>query len=150
MMKSSLLFVATGQWMAMSTHAWVLPNKSSSTSTAKTSGSRQDFLQHVGAALVGTGLVVMGGPAASPLPANAAEEFDPKTFNHQYSDPKHPNCKRIVVVKADGVAAVSGTDGTPGCPEDGSGNIWRLVGDVQGKNILVDFSPKVRNLLYFG
>ena len=75
--------------------------------------------------------------------ANAASSFDPQTFNHQYTDPKHPNCKRIVVVKRDGEAAISGTDGTPGCPDDGSGTVWRLVGEVEGSNILVDFSAKV-------
>ena len=80
----------------------------------------------------------------APVDAAAAEPFEPSTFSHQYNDPKHPNCKRIVVVKADGTAAVSGTDGTPGCPEDGSGNVWRLVGEVEGNKILVDFSPKVR------
>jgi len=43
----------------------------------------------------------------------------------------------------DGEAAkISGTDGTPGCPADGSGKEWNLVGKVQGDNILVDFTPK--------
>lgn len=74
-------------------------------------------------------------------PTLAANAFDPYTFNHQYDDPKHPNCKRIVVVKKDGVAMISGTEnGKKGCPEDGSGEVWRLVGEAEGKSITVDFS----------
>ena len=83
---------------------------------------------------------VAGAITISPL---ASDAIDGTVFNHQYSDPKHPNCKRIVVVKQDGSASLSGTDGSPGCPEDGSGNIWRLTGETDGKTILVDFSPKV-------
>ena len=89
------------------------------------------------AAIVGATIML----ASAPLTTHA---FDPQTFNHQYNDPKHPNCKRIVVVRKDGGAAISGTDGSPGCPEDGTGNVWRLVGDVEENTILVDFSPKVR------
>ena len=75
-------------------------------------------------------------------PPAAHAEFDPTTYSHQYADPKHPNCKRIVIVREDGTAALSGTDGTPGCPADGSGNVWRLVGEVEGNKLVVDFSPK--------
>jgi len=91
------------------------------------------------------GFVAAAGIAASvtfaPLASYGADVYQ---FNHQYNDPKHPNCKRIVVVKQDGTAALSGTDGTPGCPDDGSGDLWRLTGEVEGNTILVDFSPKVR------
>ena len=73
-----------------------------------------------------------------PLVANAVD------FNGSYSDPKHPNCKREIVVVAGKSrdAKVSGTDGTPGCPPDGSGKAWNLVGAIEGDKILVDFSPK--------
>ena len=103
--------------------------------------NRKDFLNNFAKAAS----VTVAGTALSfhhPLTSNA---FDPQTFNHQYADPKHPNCKRIVVVNREGEAKISGTDGSPGCDEDGSGNVWRLVGEVEGKNILVDFSPKVRD-----
>lgn len=122
-------------------NAWgVQPPPSSKTTTATTTTptlSRQDFLH---------GLVAGIAATAALLPSNAAAAvpFDPSTFSHQYSDPKHPNCKRIVVVKPDtGVAAVSGTDGNPGCDEDGDGTVWRLVGEVEGNKLLVDFSAKV-------
>ena len=58
-------------------------------------------------------------------------------------DPKHPNCLRIIKVTNDGTTAdISGTDGTPGCPPDGSGTKWNLQGTVEGNDILVDFTPK--------
>uniref|UniRef100_A0A7S2A4W8 Uncharacterized protein n=1 Tax=Trieres chinensis TaxID=1514140 RepID=A0A7S2A4W8_TRICV len=82
---------------------------------------------------------IAGAITFAPLASNAV---DGSVFNHQYSDPKHPNCKRAVVVKNDVDAFISGTDGTPGCPEDGSGNVWRLTGTVEDNTILVDFSPK--------
>ena len=105
--------------------------------------NRKAFFKNIGgvAAAAATGAAVVAFNA--PLPAEA---FDPQTFNHQYTDPKHPNCKRIVVVKKDGIAAISGTDGTPGCPEDGSGDVWRLVGEVEDDTILVDFTPKVNKI----
>jgi hypothetical protein len=52
-------------------------------------------------------------------------------FTGSYSDPKHPNCLRNIVVSPTAgsttttQAQVSGTDGTPGCPPDGSGRPWR-------------------------
>lgn len=70
------------------------------------------------------------------LPANAAVDF-----TGSYADPFHPNCLREIVV--DGPkASLSGTDGNPGCPADGSGKAWSLVGKVDDNNILVDFTPK--------
>ena len=62
-------------------------------------------------------------------------------FSGGYSDPNHPNCLRNVEV-AGPAATVSGTDGTPGCPADGSGKTWALTGKVEGNTILVDFTPK--------
>lgn len=56
-------------------------------------------------------------------------------------DPNHPNCLRDITVQGSS-ATLKGTDGTPGCPVDGSGNAWVLTGKVSGKQILVDFSPK--------
>ena len=115
-MVSLLLLQAVG-----STTAWVVP--------------RRQFMEGFVAAAGIASAVTFG-----PLVSNAG---DYSVFSHQYNDPKHPNCKRIVVVKQDMTAALSGTDGNPGCPEDGSGNLWRLTGEVDGDTILVDFSPKV-------
>jgi hypothetical protein len=39
-------------------------------------------------------------------------------------------------------ASLSGTDGNPGCPPDGSGKGWTLVGSVKEDKIFVDFTPK--------
>jgi hypothetical protein len=64
-------------------------------------------------------------------------------FTGSYDDPNHPNCLREVrVVSGSNEADVSGTDGAPGCPPDGSGETWNLVGKVDGGTIEVDFSPK--------
>jgi len=73
--------------------------------------------------------------AASPMNALAAD------FSGSYSDPKHPNCQRVVEVKGS-EAFLKGTDGNPGCPPDGSGKAWKLTGKVDGDTILVDFTPK--------
>lgn len=61
--------------------------------------------------------------ATAPLVANAHD------FTGSYADPKHPNCLREVVVVGKS-ADVSGTDGTPGCPADGSGKKWDLKGKI--------------------
>mmetsp|Transcript_25401 Transcript_25401/g.28484 ORF Transcript_25401/g.28484 Transcript_25401/m.28484 type:complete len:163 (-) Transcript_25401:185-673(-) len=100
--------------------------------------NRQTFWKNLAGTVTATAVVFV----TPPLSAEAA--FDPQTFNHQYTDPTHPNCKRIVVVKKDGVAAISGTDGKPGCPEDGDGEVWRSVGEVLAgtNNLVVDFSDK--------
>mmetsp|Transcript_24076 Transcript_24076/g.45755 ORF Transcript_24076/g.45755 Transcript_24076/m.45755 type:complete len:174 (+) Transcript_24076:85-606(+) len=67
--------------------------------------------------------------------------FDPAVIAGYYSDPNHPHCKRIIEV-AGNIASLTGTDGNPGCPPDGSGEAWTLVGKVNGNTIEVDFSPK--------
>lgn len=80
--------------------------------------------------------------AAAPLVANAVD------FSGSYSDPSHPNCKRVIEVtkkrvNGKNVAKLSGTDGSPGCPAGGSGTEWELTGKVaDSKSIFVDFSPK--------
>lgn len=71
----------------------------------------------------------------APLSAQAID------FTGDYADPIHPNCLRRVEVIGQ-KAAVSGTDGNPGCPADGSGKKWNLVGSVKEDKIFVDFSPK--------
>eukprot|EP00543_Licmophora_paradoxa_P004296 CAMPEP_0202457764 /NCGR_PEP_ID=MMETSP1360-20130828/14692_1 /ASSEMBLY_ACC=CAM_ASM_000848 /TAXON_ID=515479 /ORGANISM="Licmophora paradoxa, Strain CCMP2313" /LENGTH=142 /DNA_ID=CAMNT_0049077925 /DNA_START=7 /DNA_END=435 /DNA_ORIENTATION=- len=87
------------------------------------------------AASFGAAATVAVSIFSAPLIANAAD------FTGSYSDPKHPNCLREIVM--DGKEAkISGTDGTPGCPVDGSGKQWALSGKVAGDEILVDFSPK--------
>mmetsp|Transcript_19370 Transcript_19370/g.36580 ORF Transcript_19370/g.36580 Transcript_19370/m.36580 type:complete len:154 (-) Transcript_19370:124-585(-) len=102
--------------------------------------SRQEFLQ--GIVTAAAGAVTVAGAAAVPAPAVAVDLRTQSVFTHEYSDPKHVNCKRVISVRPDGEAALSGTDGNPACPADGSGSVWRLVGDVQGETITVDFSPK--------
>jgi hypothetical protein len=74
--------------------------------------------------------------ASDPLAAKA--KFD---FTGSYSDPNHPNCLREIIVMGP-KAVVSGTDGDPGCPADGAGKKWELLGKVKANTILVDFSPK--------
>jgi len=66
------------------------------------------------------------------------------SFSGDYADPNHPNCLRKVQVLDDGSnkALVSGTDGNPGCPIDGSGTEWKLDAIVNENKISVDFSPK--------
>lgn len=81
------------------------------------------------------GAVVAASLVLTPVAVQAVD------FSGDYSDPKHPNCKRQVNVLGQ-TAYVTGTDGTPGCPADGSGRPWKLVGKVNGDDIFVDFSPK--------
>mmetsp|Transcript_28401 Transcript_28401/g.81652 ORF Transcript_28401/g.81652 Transcript_28401/m.81652 type:complete len:145 (-) Transcript_28401:58-492(-) len=73
---------------------------------------------------------------AGPMAVNAAD------FSGSYSDPNHPNCLREVQVLTKNKAEVKGTDGNPGCPPDGRGRTWALIGQVDGDSILIDFSPK--------
>jgi hypothetical protein len=75
------------------------------------------------------------GPVTS---ANAATDL----FAGSYSDPNHPNCQRVIATVSPGKVSVSGTDGNPGCPPNGSGKGWKLDGTVSGSSIVVDFSPK--------
>lgn len=74
--------------------------------------------------------------STAPLISQAAVDF-----SGSYADPFHPNCQRVVQVQGSN-AFLSGTDGNPGCPPDGSGKAWKLTGKVDGDTILVDFSPK--------
>ena len=101
-----------------SVHSWVLPKEAVQKAFAVAGFS---------AALV-----------ASPLPGTA---FDPTEMSGYYSDPNHPNCKRVIEVAAP-VASITGTDGNPGCPADGSGRTWTVSGKVKGKTLLADFSSK--------
>lgn len=77
----------------------------------------------------------------APVATEAAVDDAFNGFTGDYADPKHPNCLRNVQVIGR-KASVSGTDGTPGCPSDGSGRKWSLVGSVDSDKIFVDFSPK--------
>jgi hypothetical protein len=91
-------------------------------------------------------LLLATSMAFLPLPASAIVSGG-ENFAGSYSDPKHPNCKRIIeVVASNGEKKVllSGADGTPACPADGSGKEWALQGRIDGggTKILVDFSPK--------
>lgn len=72
----------------------------------------------------------------APIVGNAID------FSGKYSDPKHPNCRREIVYVDRTTVKVKGTDGNPGCPPDGSGKPWELLGKINGDSILVDFSPK--------
>jgi len=89
------------------------------------------------------GAAVSAAAVASILTSSLPQPAHAIDFSGRYSDPKHPNCKReIVVVEAGRTVKVKGTDGNPGCPPDGSGKAWELVGKINGDSILVDFSPK--------
>ncbi len=74
--------------------------------------------------------------------AQQATAIAKTSFTGEYADPNHPNCKRSIVVIDNGDAKVSGTDGDPGCPPDGSGKAWSLDALVSDDTIIVDFSPK--------
>lgn len=81
------------------------------------------------------GAAAIVGALAISQPAFAVD------FAGSFADPKHPNCQRVI--SADGPKAfIKGTDGTPGCPADGSGREWKLTGKIDGESIFVDFSPK--------
>lgn len=84
------------------------------------------------AAVATISAVIAGGPTM----VNAVD------FTGSYSDPFHPNCKREVQVVSPKLADVTGTDGTPGCPPDGSGRKWSLIGKIDGDSLLIDFTPK--------
>lgn len=73
----------------------------------------------------------------APLSVNAVVDF-----TGSYADPFHPNCLREVQVVSPTLADVSGTDGNPACPPDGTGRKWSLVGQIDGDSILIDFTPK--------
>jgi hypothetical protein len=75
--------------------------------------------------------------ATAPMTTTATD------FTGSYADPNHPNCLRDVqVIVGTNTADVSGTDGNPGCPADGSGDAWDLSGKIDGDSLLVDFTPK--------
>jgi hypothetical protein len=68
----------------------------------------------------------------------------PTRFSGSFSDPFHPNCKRQLVVNGNEVT-LTGTDGNPGCPADGSGKEWTLKAVIdanESSKMSVDFSPK--------
>jgi len=98
------------------TSAWIMP---------------KNMLERV-AAVATISAVISGAPMAG----NAVD------FSGSYGDPNHPNCLREVQVVSPSLADVTGTDGTPGCPPDGSGRKWSLTGKIEGDSILIDFSPK--------
>mmetsp|Transcript_15805 Transcript_15805/g.22286 ORF Transcript_15805/g.22286 Transcript_15805/m.22286 type:complete len:154 (+) Transcript_15805:144-605(+) len=86
------------------------------------------------AASFGAAATIAATCAFGPQVANAID------FTGAYSDPKHPNCARLVAIEGT-TALVSGADGNPGCPT-GEGRPWKLVGKVSGDEIFIDFSPK--------
>jgi hypothetical protein len=79
----------------------------------------------------------------APLSTPAASVID---VAGSYSDPKHPNCERVIVSNAETPSefTLTGTDGNPACTADGTGlKTFRLVGKVdKDANVYVDFSPK--------
>mmetsp|Transcript_15910 Transcript_15910/g.36571 ORF Transcript_15910/g.36571 Transcript_15910/m.36571 type:complete len:158 (-) Transcript_15910:1348-1821(-) len=79
--------------------------------------------------------LALGISTTTPWIANASMEGS-------YSDPNHPNCLRNIHLVNPSTAKLTGTDGNPGCPPDGSGTKWTLSGKVDGNDIFVDFSPK--------
>ena len=87
-----------------------------------------NFVQHA---------AIVASLVAAQVVADAAVNFA-----GSYDDPNHPNCLREIVMLDAINAVVSGTDGAPACPPDGSGREWKLPGKVDGDTILVDFTPK--------
>eukprot|EP00559_Dactyliosolen_fragilissimus_P008205 CAMPEP_0184855640 /NCGR_PEP_ID=MMETSP0580-20130426/819_1 /TAXON_ID=1118495 /ORGANISM="Dactyliosolen fragilissimus" /LENGTH=154 /DNA_ID=CAMNT_0027350203 /DNA_START=72 /DNA_END=536 /DNA_ORIENTATION=+ len=84
---------------------------------------------------------VASGTAASIIATGVAfgnaNAFD---FTGSYSDPKHPNCPRLIAIEGS-EAIITGADGNPGCI-GGEGRPWKLIGRVSGDEIFVDFAPK--------
>lgn len=118
---ASLVLIAFSANLVV-TAAWSIPSSNNSNNNM--------FLQKAA-----TASLVSAALLTAPLVAQAVD------FTGSYADPFHPNCLRQVEVVGT-KAAVSGTDGNPGCPVDGSGKVWNLVGLVQDDKIFVDFSPK--------
>lgn len=74
-----------------------------------------------------------------------SDVLPPPAFEGSYADPNHPNCLRNIEIHHFPQVIVSGTDGSPGCPPDGSGKAWTLEGRIQlpeATSVLIDFSPK--------
>lgn len=81
--------------------------------------------------------------AAAAIFSAAVQPVHAVDFSGKYSDPKHPNCKREIAMVDSRNVKIAGTDGSPGCPPDGSGKAWRLSGRIVGeRSLLVDFTPK--------
>ena len=92
--------------------------------------NRADLQKAASAAFVSAAIMV------APVAADAAP------FAGSYADPKHPNCKRVIEIGKGNTALVSGTDGSPECPADGSGRVWNIEGKINNDEIFIDFSPK--------
>jgi hypothetical protein len=95
------------------------------------------------AAVATLSIALWTGAAVVPAAAGAATGVD--LFSGDYADPFHPYCQRHIEVVSPTRASVTGTDGTPGCPPDGSGRPWALTGilnEEEGTSILIDFTPK--------
>jgi len=129
-----LAFVATREPPLLQ----ILPNVSSQHSTATPKIVAES-----------TSRVVDGAGQTAFLRTN--ERSKRGSFLSEYRDPNHPNCERSIVAAADSTSnsrtlpvVVSGTDGTPGCPPDGSGEAWTVEGrmDELYGTIQVDFSSK--------
>lgn len=99
------------------TSAWVLP------------GSK-DLHKAASAAWVAAAI------SSAPFAAQAVD------VTGSYLDPDQPYCGRVITSKGRNALSVSVTDGNPGCPPDGSGKKWTLMGKVRGSNLVVDFTPK--------
>lgn len=115
-MNKFALGITLGVFVFSSVSAWVLPNE-----------MRAAAVSAVAAAMIMT---------TGPIVSNAID------FAGAYSDPNHPFCKREIFVVDRETVKVRGTDGNPGCPPDGSGTPWELMGRIHGNSILVDFTPK--------
>lgn len=102
------------------------------------------FLPQVARKEVVSASIALGAAIfVAPLSTPAATLVD---VAGSYSDPKHPNCERVIVTNANRPSefTLSGTDGNPACAADGTGlSTFQLVGKVdKGANVFVDFSPK--------
>jgi hypothetical protein len=102
------------------------------------------FLPNVARKDVVSASIALGAAIfVAPLSTPAATVVD---VAGSYSDPKHPNCERVVVTNTDSPSefTLTGTDGNPACAADGTGlTTFKLFGKVdEDANVYVDFSPK--------
>jgi len=128
MVRSTAFLLAS---IVMTTAAWG-PMKLNSHNNKIHEDRVKNFVTTIASAGVAA-TIVLGTAIGNPNIASATD------FTGSFSDPKHPSCTRLVAVEGTD-ALVSGTDGTPRC-EGGEGKPWKLIGNVDGDKIFVDFSP---------
>ncbi|EEC51751.1 predicted protein [Phaeodactylum tricornutum CCAP 1055/1] len=115
---TTTLFVCTIALLAGPACAWVIPKQ----------------LRHAAAAAA-----IAGAVATTPLVADAVSFSD--KYSGFYNDPKHPGCERLITASG-ASASISLRDGTPGCNKGEKTKKYKVVGEIAGDKITVDFSGK--------